>query len=104
MLQILFLAAVAAVVLYQLYATLGRRVGRQPEETSATAQPNGGSTPLDTAPAARTEGLATLKAKQPDFDPVKFLTGRPFGLRADRQGLCRGSDRETAEAAAGSRG
>jgi hypothetical protein len=28
--QILFLAAVAAVVLYQLYATLGRRVGVSP--------------------------------------------------------------------------
>ncbi|HWU79279.1 MAG TPA: hypothetical protein VN158_04345, partial [Caulobacter sp.] len=38
-LQILFLAAVAAVVLYQLYATLGRRVGRQPEDAPATAQP-----------------------------------------------------------------
>ena len=44
MLQILFLAAIAAVVLYQLYATLGRRVGRQPEDAAVTANP--GSTPI----------------------------------------------------------
>jgi len=93
-LQILFLAAVAAVVLYQLYATLGRRVGRQPEETSATAQPNGGSASLDTAPAARTEGLATLKAKQPDFDPIKFLAGARAAYEQIVKAYAEG-DRET---------
>lgn len=92
-LQILFLAAVAAVVLYQLYATLGRRVGRQPEETSVTAQPNGGSAPLD-APAARTEGLATLKAKQPDFDPIKFLAGARAAYEQIVKAYAEG-DRET---------
>lgn len=75
-LQILFLAAVAAVVLYQLYATLGRRVGRQPEDNAQAQVPPGPpAAVLDTYNAQRTEGLATLKAKQPDFDPAKFLTG-----------------------------
>lgn len=74
-LQILFLAAVAAVVLYQLYATLGRRVGRQPEDAPVTAQPGAIGVPTSDHPALSTEGLATLKAKQPDFDPTKFLAG-----------------------------
>lgn len=75
MLQILFLAAIAAVVLYQLYATLGRRVGRQPEDAVIPA--NSGSAPVATdLPAGfRSEGLAALKSKQPDFDPTKFLAG-----------------------------
>ncbi|WP_299003660.1 TIM44-related membrane protein TimA [uncultured Caulobacter sp.] len=74
--QILFLAAVAAIVLYQLYATLGRRVGRQPEDASVKAGP-AGSAPIasDAHPVLRSEGLAALKARQPDFDPIKFMTG-----------------------------
>jgi hypothetical protein len=31
-LELLIFAVVAAVILYQLYAVLGRRVGRQPED------------------------------------------------------------------------
>lgn len=75
MLQILFLAAIAAVVLYQLYATLGRRVGRQPEDAAVTT--NSGSTPIaaDLPASFRSEGLTALKSKQPDFDPSKFLIG-----------------------------
>ncbi|UAL10672.1 TIM44-related membrane protein TimA [Caulobacter segnis] len=92
-LQILFLAAVAAVVLYQLYATLGRRAGRQPDDASVTAQPNGGSAPLAEAPA-RTEGLATLKAKQPDFDPTKFLAGARAAYEQIVKAYAEG-DRET---------
>lgn len=74
MLQILFLAAIAAVVLYQLYATLGRRTGRQPEDV-VTAQPGAAPPPAEAHPLLQTEGLAALKSKQPDFDPGKFLTG-----------------------------
>lgn len=75
MLQILFLAAVAAVVLYQLYATLGRRVGRQPEDASAAPGVPPGPAAGEAHPVLRSEGLASLKARQPDFDPVKFLAG-----------------------------
>jgi predicted lipid-binding transport protein (Tim44 family) len=75
-LQILFLAAVAAIVLYQLYATLGRRVGRQPEDNvQVPAQSGPPATVLDAHTTRRNEGVAALKSKQPDFDPDKFLTG-----------------------------
>jgi predicted lipid-binding transport protein (Tim44 family) len=92
--QILFLAAVAAVVLYQLYATLGRRVGRQPEDAAVTAQPGVGSVPVDAHPALRTEGLATLKSKQPDFDPIKFLAGARSAYEQIVKAYAEG-DRET---------
>ena len=74
--QILVLAVIAAVVLYQLYATLGRRVGRGPEDEPIPAKVG--------APAAQTaepvvtgrlEGVAALRARQPDFDPARFLNG-----------------------------
>ncbi|WP_421739882.1 TIM44-related membrane protein TimA [Caulobacter sp.] len=74
--QILVLAVIAAVVLYQLYATLGRRVGRQPEDAPVGVQP--GKTAVPTAEpvvAARLEGVAALRARQPDFDPGRFLNG-----------------------------
>lgn len=94
-LQILFLAAVAAVVLYQLYATLGRRVGRQPEETPVTAQTAGSpALATDAQTAQRTEGLATLKAKQPDFDPTKFLSGARAAYEQIVKAYAEG-DRET---------
>ncbi len=74
--QILVLAVIAAVVLYQLYATLGRRVGRQPEDAPVGASP--ATTAVPTAEplvAARLEGVAALRARQPDFDPGRFLNG-----------------------------
>ena len=74
--QILVLAVIAAVVLYQLYATLGRRVGRQPEDAPVGAP--SGKTAVPTAEpvvAARLEGVAALRARQPDFDPGRFLNG-----------------------------
>lgn len=94
-LQILFLAAVAAVVLYQLYATLGRRTGRQPEDNAPVpAQPGAPVATLDPYNAQRTEGLATLKAKQPDFDPTKFLSGARAAYEQIVKAYAEG-DRET---------
>ena len=93
MLQILFLAAVAAVVLYQLYATLGRRAGRQPEDV-VTAQPGAAPVPTEAHPILRTEGLAALKSKQPDFDPTKFLTGARAAYEQIVKAYAEG-DRET---------
>lgn len=76
LIQILVLAVIAAVVLYQLYATLGRRVGRQPEDTPVTDRtipaPAG---PIEAEVVGRVEGLAALKARQPDFDSGRFLNG-----------------------------
>ena len=90
--QILFLAAVAAIVLYQLYATLGRRVGRQPEDVAVTATSGAASAPVD--PILQAEGVATLKARQPDFDPSRFLTGARAAYEQIVKAYAEG-DRET---------
>lgn len=71
------LAVLAAVILYQLYATLGRRVGRQPEDAPAVVPANGPARDLkalETPPEALS-GLAALRARQSDFDVGHFLSG-----------------------------
>jgi predicted lipid-binding transport protein (Tim44 family) len=77
-LELIILAALAAVVLFQLYAVLGRRVGRGADET-----PLAPPTPIDTqrlpapaldaAPAGT--GLAAMRARDPGFDVATFLQG-----------------------------
>ena len=76
----IILALVAAVVLLQLYAVLGRRVGRQPEDSP---QPQLSPMPRDglrapqagvTEPAAL-NGLAALRARDPAFDVTRFMQG-----------------------------
>ena len=77
MFEWIILAALAAVILYQLYATLGRRVGRQPEDAPAAVPANAPARDL-TAPEAPPEtlsGLAALRARQADFDIAHFLSG-----------------------------
>ncbi|HYC68516.1 TIM44-related membrane protein TimA [Brevundimonas sp.] len=81
--QIVIFAVIAAIVLFQLYNVLGKKVGRQPED-DARAQPpapapaaaaeTGGARPniLDAATLA---SIAGLKARDPAFDPVRFLEG-----------------------------
>jgi predicted lipid-binding transport protein (Tim44 family) len=79
-LELLIFAALAAVVIYNLYAVLGRRIGRQPDEQ---AEPAGMRPPLEAQPAriepapveVELSGLAALKAKDPSFDADKFLQG-----------------------------
>jgi predicted lipid-binding transport protein (Tim44 family) len=79
-LELIIFAGLAAIVLYQLYSVLGRRVGRQPGEqpaAEAKVQP-------PRAPERRAEppddgieltGLAAVKAKDPAFDMNRFLAG-----------------------------
>jgi predicted lipid-binding transport protein (Tim44 family) len=79
LLELLILAALAAVVLYQLYAVLGRRVGRQPED-ALQPQPVGRAEDVDARPReledlAPTSGVAALVARDPSFDPARFLQG-----------------------------
>jgi predicted lipid-binding transport protein (Tim44 family) len=76
--ELLIFAVLAAVVLYQLYAVLGRKVGRQPEDNPALPP----STPADAGASARLAadsaalgGLAAVKAKDPGFDLDTFLQG-----------------------------
>jgi predicted lipid-binding transport protein (Tim44 family) len=73
----IILAALAAVVLYQLYATLGRRVGRQPEDAPQPVPANAPARDLKTveAPPEALSGIAALRARQSDFDIGHFLSG-----------------------------
>jgi len=78
-LTLIIFAGLAAIVLYQLYAVLGRRVGRQPEDSAvpATAQAlraNDPAAPVVDEGVTLT-GLAAVKAKDPGFDVSRFLTG-----------------------------
>lgn len=101
---IVIVAALAAVVLYNLYAVLGRRVGRQPGEAGAAPASAGkiegapGRAEAAAAGGVTLTGLAALRAKDPSFDADKFLSGaksayqtivRAFasGDRATLQGL-----------------
>jgi predicted lipid-binding transport protein (Tim44 family) len=83
--QIVIFAVIAAFVLFQLYNVLGKKVGRQPEE-DARAKPKGAQTaaaPDQTAGAGRPNvldavtlaSIAGLKARDPNFDPNRFLDG-----------------------------
>lgn len=77
-LELLIFAALAALVLYQLYAVLGRRVGRQPEDQpeiaprTALGAAAGTRPPVDEVTLG---GLAAVKAKDPAFDIDHFLVG-----------------------------
>lgn len=84
MLELIIFAGLAAIVLYQLYAVLGRRVGRQPEDspavpTTATAVDRAPDAPALTAEddddGVALTGLAAVKAKDPSFDVSRFLGG-----------------------------
>lgn len=81
MLQLILLALVAAVALLQLYAVLGRRMGRQPEDRAAQPEPAGPLrrplTPIVTESAPSEEspsGLAAVRSRDPGFDPQAFLS------------------------------
>jgi predicted lipid-binding transport protein (Tim44 family) len=75
--QILLFAGIAAFVLFQLYNVLGKRVGRQPQEDARAPALPAVETPtvrpaLDAITLAAISGL---RARDPQFDPQKFLDG-----------------------------
>lgn len=78
--QIVIFAVIAAIVLFQLYNVLGKKVGRQPEE-DARAQPPAPPAAADATgrpnvlDAVTLASIAGLKARDPNFDPVRFLDG-----------------------------
>ncbi len=78
--ELVIVAALAGMLLFQLYAVLGRKVGRQPGEGRPT-QMSRFLKPRDAAPAAdkyqtpAMAGLPTVKARDSSFDPAKFLQG-----------------------------
>ena len=80
-LELIIFAGLAAIVLYQLYAVLGRRVGRQPEDSPAVPTTSAAIERATDQPATTSEdgvsltGLAAVKAKDPGFDVGRFLNG-----------------------------
>jgi predicted lipid-binding transport protein (Tim44 family) len=80
-LELIIFAGLAAIVLYQLYSVLGRRVGRQPEDTPAAevagrAGVRGPERPMGALDeGVSLSGLAAVKAKDPGFDVGHFLSG-----------------------------
>lgn len=96
--ELLIFAALAAVVLYQLYAVLGRRVGRQPED----AAPVPASGRAEDVEARKREaqilappsGVAALRTRDPSFDPARFLQGARGAYEMIVKAFA-GGDRET---------
>ena len=79
-LELVIFAALAAVVLFQLYTVLGRRVGRQPEDAAEVeARRPAGELEARRAEEAHAPeaagGLAALRQKDPGFDVATFLAG-----------------------------
>ena len=79
-LELIIFAGLAAIVLYQLYSVLGRRVGRQPEDRPAAETTAAPVRTLDRPVEAVDDGveltgLAAVKAKDPSFDMSRFLAG-----------------------------
>jgi len=76
--EFIILGALAGVVLFQLYAVLGRKVGRGPEPGALSPlAATDARLPAPTVgePAAPQGGLAALRAKDSSFEPGQFLQG-----------------------------
>ena len=82
--QIIIFAVIAAIVLFQLYNVLGKKVGRQPEDDArskpavlapAGARPEPAAGRPGILDAVTLASIASLKARDPNFDPVRFLEG-----------------------------
>lgn len=77
--SIVVFAVIAAFVLFQLYNVLGKKVGRQPEEDAKAPPPPGAAPDAAQRPsavdAAALSAAAGLKARDPSFDPARFLEG-----------------------------
>lgn len=101
---IVIFAVIAAVMIFMLFNVLGKKVGRQPEDdaraqaalaaasgppATAAATPRGPS--LDPAALA---SVAALKARDPQFDPARFLDGARQAYESIVQAYASG-DRDT---------
>ena len=97
-LELLIFAVVAAVILYQLYAVLGRRVGRQPEDNPELARrtppPDASGAALLPADSPVLSGVAAIRAKDTGFDLDKFLSGAKSAFQTIVQAYA-AADRDT---------
>lgn len=97
LIELIIFAVLAAVVLYQLYSVLGRRVGRQPEDMNpAPMSARQADEPLSDAPpeGGPTTGLAAIRARDPSFDVSSFLHGAKQAYEMVVTAFARG-DRDT---------
>ena len=97
-LELIIFAGLAGVVLYQLYAVLGRRVGRQPEDAPTADSVAAGARQ---APAmdqiddgVDLTGLPAIKHRDPSFDLSRFLGGAKGAYEMVVRAFAAG-DRET---------
>jgi predicted lipid-binding transport protein (Tim44 family) len=80
LIEFVILGVLAGVVLFQLYAVLGRKVGRGPETaTQPTLAPSAAeartAAVLPGQDLAPQSGVAALRARDATFDPAQFLQG-----------------------------
>jgi predicted lipid-binding transport protein (Tim44 family) len=75
--ELIIFAVLAAVVLFQLYSVLGRRVGRQPDEARPGVPTDrlGAAAQGQTVTGAPATGLAAMRQRDPAFDVAGFLSG-----------------------------
>ncbi len=97
-LELVIFAALAAVVLFQLYTVLGRRVGRQPEDAEAEGQRPAGELETrrveDPADGVVPSGAAAIQARDAGFDVSRFLSGSRAAYEMVVRAFAEG-DRET---------
>jgi predicted lipid-binding transport protein (Tim44 family) len=100
-LELIIFAGLAAIVLYQLYSVLGRRVGRQPEDQQQPAAAGAARTvrtperaPEIADDGVALSGLAAVRAKDPSFDVNRFLAGAKGAYEMIVKAFAAG-DRET---------
>ncbi len=79
-LELIIFAGLAGIVLYQLYAVLGRRKGLQPGDRPAVDAPSRAPRPPVSViepvdDGAELTGLAAVKSQDPAFDLARFLDG-----------------------------
>ena len=80
LLELIIFAGLAAIVLYQLYSVLGRRVGRPPKKQQAPegvgpTAPRVNPPPESPDEGVSLSGLAAVRARDPSFDISRFLAG-----------------------------
>jgi predicted lipid-binding transport protein (Tim44 family) len=98
-LQLIIFAGLAAIVLYQLYSVLGRRVGRQPEDQPAAEAAGPAARQADRPLEAIDDGvgltgLPAIKHRDPAFDLSRFLAGAKGAYEMIVRSFAAG-DRET---------
>jgi predicted lipid-binding transport protein (Tim44 family) len=98
-LELIIFAGLAAIVLYQLYSVLGRRVGRQPEDNPQPAAARSGLRQAERPAEPNDEGvslsgLAAVKARDPAFDVSHFLNGSKSAYQMIVKAFAEG-DRQT---------